>query len=251
MADSSSSGDHRALSWETLAIAVMVVLAIVEVAVLLPRTGAIANVPDWVPDAATSNLELLPPALIGVLIVYTKSVGQDRAAAWGTVLVAVMAPFAALAVIPIDDGLTFVVVLLCLACTGGVVSRHVPHSTCLDIANLLFVAFGISGAIALIVPGSIEPEATASLIRSAASWATLAFVLGSAVLYALAKPGLFFAVSAYLILTVALIVGLWWVLVQVGLVENRLWLAQALVFATMGLLAVAPTGFVILWHKLR
>ena len=238
-------------AWEGLTITAMVVLAAIEAMILVPLVRRLLFICDWSNEFAGSNLELLPPALIGVLIAYAKWGRQKRAVEWGTVLIAAIAPVAALAVIQIDDGPTFMVMILCLAITGLAAARYIPWAQSIDRANVSFVAFGIFGAIALNVPEGIEPEATESLIRSVASWTTLALVIASAALYAAANLRLFAGVAGYLMFSVALIVAFWYLILLVDWDDSYPSLVQVLVFAAMGLLAIAPTGYLILRNKLK
>ena len=195
-------------------------------------------------------MELLPPALIGLLIAYGKWTQQDRAVQVGTVLIAAIAPVAVMAVIEIDDASTFSVILACIGISAIAAARHVPWNSRLALANLAFFGFGVCGAIALNIPDSIQPDETARVIRVSFSWATLALLIISAVLYFLVNIRRSVALSTYFALSIGTVLVLWTVVLQ-PIHANHTVIGTVLAYALIALLGVAPTGILVARDHLK
>lgn len=235
--------------WERLTVAAMVLLGALEAMVLFPSNIGPAFISDWPKNVDGSNLALLPPALIGLLIAYGKWAQQQRAVEVGTVLVAAIAPVAAMSVIEIDDGPTFWMVLVCIGITALAVGRHVPWNSRLNRANVVLVCFGVCGAIALNVPEAIEPDEVEKAIRRIFTWATMVLFILVAVFYFFVNVRRSLAWGAYVVISTGTVLALW-VFVLEGVHTRYPVVGSALVYALVALLGFAPAGYALVKDRL-
>ena len=227
---------------EGVTIFSMVALAVIEAMVLFPENIGPAFVSYWTQNLGGSNLEVFPPALIGLLILYAKWVHQSRAVEVGTILVAAIAPIAAMALIKIDDGPTFWAVLVCIAISLLAVARHVPRQSRLHFANIALVCSGASGAIALNVPAAIEPDSVEQAIQRIFTWATIGLFVIAAILYFCVNVRQSLWWGAYIVASTGLVM-VTWLLALEPVHERSPVIGLVLVYGLIGLLGFAPAGY--------
>ena len=195
-------------------------------------------------------MELLPPALIGLLMAYGKWVQQPRAVEVGAILLAAIGPVVAMAVIEIDDGPTFWTVLACIGISVAAVARHVPWKGRLHCANIALVSFGVFGAITLNIPDAIEPDDVEKAIQRIFVWATIvAFIIA---------VGLYFSINVrkwlvwgvYLASSTGMVLLSWMIFLD-QVHTNHPVVGKILVYGLMALFGVIPTAYLVVRDKLK
>lgn len=229
-------------AWEGVTIFSMVALAVIEAMVLFPDNIGPAFVSYWTQNLGGSNLEVFPPALIGLLVLYGRWAHQCRAVEVGTILVVAIAPVAAMALIKIDDGPTFWAVLVCIAISLLAVARHVPRQSRLHLANIALVCSGASGAIALNVPAAIEPDTVEQAIQRIFTWTTIALLVIAAILYFFVNVRQSLLLGGYIVASTGLVMVMW--LVALAPVHDKHpVIGSVLVYGLVALLGFAPAGY--------
>ena len=179
----------------------------------------------------SSKVSVLPPALIGVLLAYAKWKDQRDAVKYGGSVMIVLAPFVAVMVIPIVNFPTFVV-------AGAIGVRHIPWRSRSDWGRNLFFAGFLFSVVPWLMLETLGPDQ----MPRYALWVFLS-LFGGAILVSLTlfvienfRGTLVFVGS--LLLAALMLVGLWSIIMLIGLDKSHPAIAEAIVY--IALILVIP-----------
>ena len=228
----------------------MIALAVVEAVILYPGNIGPAFISDWGRNLEGSKLELLPPALIGLLMAYGKWVQQSRAVDVGVILLAAIGPVAAMAVIEIDDGPTFWTVLVCIGISVAAVAGRVPWNSRLHRANIALVSFGVFGAITLNIPDAIEPDVVEKTIHRFFIWTTIVALVVTVGLYFFVNVRRSLVWAVYFGSSIATVLLLWVIILE-QIHTNYPVVGKILVYVLLTFLGLIPVAYLVVRDKLK
>lgn len=218
--------------WERLTEAVIWSLVVIEIVLIFTPVQGIKYVSFWIESVDGSNLEFLPPALIGSIVAYAKWVGQDRAAKLGAFAAVAIAPAVAMEALQIENVYAFLIAIMCIAIAAVVVVRHIRLRSRSDCANILVIMSGICLATALNVPDGIQPHEVQEHISNILLWATGILWLFAIIIYISLHKSYALVYIIWFVVSIALLMIVWLAMYHGGLVESRPNIAKAVIFVT-------------------